>query len=86
MDLHKDTLDKLNAMAGQGVRLSVIARDSGINYRWIERYRRGIIQSPSVHSVQRLYDWLVFNNQPKRIDELRELSKGKGNNLARTAV
>ena len=80
MNLNEDTREALQRFVTGGVRLSVISRESGINYRWLDRYWNGRIQDPGVNSVQTLHDWLTSQSDGER-ERMQELSKGKGKSV-----
>ena len=75
MTLNEKTHELLNRMTKAGVRMSVISRESGMNYRWVERYNRNAIRNPSVHNVQAFHDWLAENIKGKKDGNLARLIK-----------
>jgi transcriptional regulator with XRE-family HTH domain len=38
-----------------------IARKSGVNKHWLEKFDQGVIANPTIDRIERLRDWLIAN-------------------------
>lgn len=57
MEINTYVVNELQRRKGEWRR---IAEDNGFSYSWLAKYAQGRIRGPSVHRVQKLYDYLRY--------------------------